>query len=146
MAVGDIFSGIGSLFEAQGSEKEAQLFNQAATVGKEEIKVEAASGGIQQQAERRQIYQAVGQNVAAAGGGNLSTSGSALDVLRSSQQQGALQVQLTGAQTGIQEFGTQLQVISAQAQAAEAQATAAAQAGSGIGGILGGVSKLFSLF
>jgi hypothetical protein len=147
VAITDLFGGAGDLFQAQGDQTAANLLNQAAQVGQQEETLEGVSGKIQQQAEARQIYMAGGQNVAAAAGGNLATAGSALNLLRNTRQQGALQQQLTGVQTGIQQEGTQMQVLGVEAEAAQAEAAAQAATMGGIGGILGGLFQgAMSLF
>ena len=142
MAVASIFGGIGDFEESQGEQEAAQLFGEEATVGQQELKYEKASTAIQQTAAQRQIYQASGQNVAGAAAGNLSESGSALNVLRMTKQQGAIQQQLIGTQGEINEAGTQMQIYSAQASQDQANATANAETMAGVGGILGGLGTL----
>ena len=145
-AFGDIFGGIGDLFASQGSQTAADLFGQAVTVGGQELQLEKASGNIEEAAAGRQIYHTISTQQAQVAGSGLAESGSALDILRASRQQGSIQQQVIGANIGIQEEGTQLQIISAQAQQAQAQATAEAQLFAGIGGIVGGIGSLTNLF
>lgn len=146
MAFFNLFGqGIGDLFSAQGSQEAANILNQAAQVGQQMETLEGVSGKLQQQQQQRQLYQVQGQQVAAAGANNTATAGSALNIIRSSQQQGALTQQLTGVQTGIQQEGTQMQVLQIQAEAAQAEAAAQAQTAAGIGSLLGGGVTLGAL-
>lgn len=137
--------GAGDLFSAQGEFQAANILGQAAQVGQQMETLEGVSGKLQQQQQQRQMYQVTGQQVAAAGANNLSTAGSALNLIRSSQQQGALKGQLIGVQTGIQQEGTQIQVLQTEAEAAQAEATGQAQEASGVGSILGGLGSLGTL-
>jgi len=142
MSIGSIFSGVGDLFSAQGDFAAAKLDKQAAQIGQEEEQLEKSSTALQESAQNRQNYQVIGSQIASVGGAGFSESGSGLDLLRSSQAQGAIKEQLIGVQGQIQVEGTKLQVVSAEAQAAAAEAAGQASQSSGFGSILGGIGSL----
>lgn len=142
----DLFGqGAGDFLSAQGEFQAASILNQAAQVGQQMETLEGVSGKLQEQQQRRAMYQITGQQVGAASGNNLATAGSARSIIFSSQGQGALKNQLIGVQTGIQQEGTQIQVLQTEAEAAQAEATGQAQEAAGFGSILGGIGGLAGL-
>lgn len=126
-AVSSIFGGIGDFAEGSAYGQAAKLANINANISKE-------STAVQEFQASHQINQVIGAQRAAVGGAGLRESGSALDLLHSSQQQGALQKAL------IQEQGT----INTQSYQAEADAYKGMQQAAdaaGAGGILGGIMQ-----
>ncbi len=120
-AVSDIFGGYAA---SQGSKMSATQYGRAAQVTKEQTSIEEL-------AARRQIYQTQGSAQAAVAGNGFQLGGSALDVLRSNAQQGALTQGAISLQGAAQEQ-SYLQ------QEKEAKAAAHSQL---LGGILKGVGE-----
>jgi len=121
-AASDIFGGYAA---AQGSKMSATEYGRAAQVTKEQT-------AIKELAANRQIYQSLGATQAAVAGNGFQLGGSALDILRSSTQEGALTkgaISLQGA---------------AQEQSYLQQQKEAKAAGNGqlIGGILKGLGEV----
>lgn len=136
---GDIGGGISSIFGAAGDLKEAAAYGKAASIATQNAKLETESTAIQQAQEGRKIYQTLGAQSAQVGGAGLAASGSALDVLRGSVQQGALQKQLIGLQGAVASNSF------SQEAAAYTGMQGAAKAAAG-GGILGGIFKIAGAF
>lgn len=125
-AVKGLGTGIGDLMTAEGSFQAEGGYKAAAQYARLE-------GAIKQESLNRQIYQTVGQNKAATAANGFQLSGSALDVVQQTAQQG-------GIAKGIAAINTANEV-----QSYEAQAKAAENAG--IGGIIGGgLSLIGGLF
>jgi hypothetical protein len=108
--VTDIFGGsataAGLRLKAQGSLVEAGNYDLAAGLAKQNEKFTEQSTAVKQLMADRQIQQVTGSETADIAGAGFDTgSGSALDLLRSSAQQGALQKQLVGQQGLITEAG-----------------------------------------
>jgi hypothetical protein len=127
-AVSDLFGGLGDLAEASAYGKASQLAGENAQIA-------AASGRIQQVQAQRQIYQSIGGTRADVAGAGLAMSGSALDIIRSSQQQGALTRALIANQTSINVHGYEEEAASYQAMSSAAKMA-------GAGGFLGSLLKV----
>lgn len=108
-AVSDLFSSqataTGLRLKAQGDDVEAGNYDLAATLAKQNEQFTEQSTGVKQAMADRQIYQGIGTEKADIAGAGFGDSGSALDLLRSSAAQGALQKQLVGQQGLITEAG-----------------------------------------
>lgn len=94
---------IQDLFEGEGNAAQANAFSGAATLAEQNAQLEAASTRIQETQTARQVYQTIGTQEADVAGAGFTESGSALDLLQASQQQGALAkslVNIQGAITG----------------------------------------------
>lgn len=135
-AVGDIFAAEGDKAEAQNYELAAQLARSNAFFSEKMTKIRE----VQQQ---REVSQVLGAQQAAYAGGNIAESGSAMDVMRSSAQQGALQYGVLAEQGAMQEAS-----YNEQAQAYETMASAARKSaeGSDIAAGIKGVTALAGLF
>lgn len=143
---------------AQGYTQEADLYNQAATLAGYDVGITAAEGATAVAQRQRQIEMTEATATAATFGGGLvgdtgnpntnpnQYTGTAGDILRSSQQQAALIIGQQQLQTQLQENEfTQMQTaFEAQAAGATAAATAAkAQASAAsAGGILGALGSV----
>lgn len=107
MGLGDIFTGAGQaiedLFGSEGASAEANSFTTAAQLADQNAALTAASTRIQQTQTARQIFQTEGTQLADVAGAGFTESGSALDLLRSSAQQGSLAQALTNIQGAITE-------------------------------------------
>lgn len=143
MAISDIFGGVGGLFQAQGDFSAANLYQEAATLAGEEENVAKQSTAIQQKASQQQTFKAIGSQQASVGTFG-SASGTALDLLRSSRQQGSLQQQMLQTSGNLQNLNFQIQATSAESEAAQANAAGDAATAKGIGGLVGGLFSLFS--
>jgi hypothetical protein len=108
--VSDIFGGYakaaGLNLKAAGDRVEAGNYDLAATLAKQNEQFTEQSTAVKETMAQRQIYQGIGTETADIAGAGFDTgSGSALDLLRSSAQQGAIQKQLIGQQGLITEAG-----------------------------------------
>lgn len=116
-AVSDIFGAVGELKMAKGYSAAAGLAGQNAEIA-------AQSARIQTTMAQRQITQTLGGQRADIAGAGLAASGSALDLMRDSAQQGGLTKQLIAAQGAINVNGYQAEQASYEAQASAAKASA----------------------
>lgn len=126
------------IFGAIGDFSEANDYNTAAKIATQDAALAEESGRIQQTQLSRKVFQTTGQEAAATGAGNFASSGSALDVLRSTVQQGGLQHQIIGLQAGIQADSFRQQAEAYKGQAASAQAA-------GAGGLVNGILGIFGI-
>lgn len=134
----DFAGAAGSIFNAFGDFAEAEGYKTAASLEKQNAGYERLSGEIQLTAQNRKIYQTIGSEEAATGANGLTNSGSALSVLRSSQQQ-------AGLERGLTELQTNINVNSSLERAAADTAQATAKEASGAGSIISGVLGLFGI-
>ena len=165
-AVGDLYSAQGAkaeqdaLFRAAGmAGTAADLSGQAAGIAGKNITIEEASTLLQVYQQQRNLSSTLGTQKAQVGAAGFAESGSALDLLASSREQGAIQRDVLVAQGAINEnsfreqqlgYQTQQQAYLGQQATDYAQAKAAGIAakndqGAAIGNVLGGVMKLAPL-
>ena len=115
-AVNDLFSSeataTGLRLKASGARIEGENYDLAATLAKQNEQFTEQSTAVKQVMADRQISMGIGTEEAGIAGAGFSNSGSALDLLRSSAQQGALQKQLIGQQGLITEAGYNEQAAS----------------------------------
>lgn len=109
-AANDLFSAFATSsslkLKAEGDLVEAQNYDLAAGLARQNKQFTEQSTAVKQIMSDRQIYLGIGSEKAGIAGAGFSTSsGSALDLLRSSASQGALQKQLVGQQGLITEAG-----------------------------------------
>lgn len=133
----DLGGAVSSLFGAVGSFASAKGYKAAAGYAAQNAEIAAQSTAIQETQAQRKIYQTIGGQKADVAGAGLAASGSALDVMRDSAQQGSLTKQL------IQNQGA-INIAGYQEEAANYNAMASASKASGTGGILGGLLKVAS--
>jgi hypothetical protein len=114
---------VGSLFTSQGNAAEANSYTSAAELEQQNAQLTAASTRIQEVQQARAVSQSLGTTEADVAGAGFTSSGSALDILRSSAQQGALATSLVNIQGAINE-----NAYAAQAGADVAKAKAANEA------------------
>jgi|KBSMisStandDraft_5_1062788.scaffolds.fasta_scaffold87455_1 hypothetical protein len=144
-AVSDLFSGFGKLAEgdlkakglniqaeglrlkAKGDLAEAENYDLASGLAKENKQFTEASTAIQQSQLDRNNYLQIGGQRADVAGAGFAESGSALDILRDSAQQGALARAVLGQQGHITEAGYQEQADSFTTLASAARVTAAGE-------------------
>ena len=118
---------IGSLFGALGDFMSIQGYEDAADLAKKQAKYQKISTSIQEMQQTRKNYQIIGgQKADYAASGISSATAGALDVLRSSAEQGSMAKSVIGMQGYLQELE-----YKAQAEAYEQQAQAALISGIG---------------
>lgn len=142
--LGSIGTGISDIFAGQGDLADAKSLKKAAKLEDVNARLAGASKDIQHQAAARDIYQVMGgqqSDIAAAG---FKMSGTALDIVRSSAQQGALTQSLIENQGNIDIQSHVIAAANLRAQAASAQNAAKGAGISGLFGIATGVLSLFS--
>lgn len=148
-AVGDLFAADGYRSKAEGNRQEAKHYRHAGDLADQNARFTAESTAIQAFQTERQVYQGLGSIEAAVAGSGGADSGSALDILRSSAQQGALQEAVLQRQGLISEQGYKEQANSYRDMAVSADRAARdaedAARGSTLTGILKGAGALLSL-
>lgn len=146
--------------QAGAYDTQATSYDLASDTAKSNARLSKVAAEIQQTQTERQIYQVVGGAKADIAGAGLAEKGSALDVIRSSQEQGALQLHLMQTQGTIQQaaFAQQASAYSAEGEGARASAASARGAAAGaaasstankVGGVLsalGGIASIATLF
>lgn len=168
-AVSEIFGGASSIISAGGYkaaqrayEKSAEiyadqgkLYDQMGVQSGANAKIADAGSRIKQMQTEREVLTTLSGQKADIAGTGLASSGSALDIIRSSAQQGALDVALGRISGELEQAGYREEQLSYQAMGKASQAAAAAATGqagaagaqataakvSGGGGILGGLLK-----
>ncbi len=140
-AFSELGGGIGDLFSASGDKKAAKGYYQAAGYALKNVDLVKQSTALQETQAQREIYKVLGGQQADIAGAGLAASGSALDIIRSSAQQGALTKQLINYQGQITENGYEAEAASYIAQGQSLKAAAKGKTASGIGHIVG---SLFS--
>jgi hypothetical protein len=108
-AVSDLFqsqaTADGLRLKAKGSLVEGENYDRASVLADRNAMFAEESTGVKQLMADRQILQGIGREEADIAGAGFANTGSAIDLLRSSSQQGALQKQLIGRQGLITEEG-----------------------------------------
>jgi hypothetical protein len=89
----------GSLLTAKGADIEAAAYGVAAGIATENQRGEALAEQVRQVQIMREIDQTIGQQKAATAANGFQMSGSALDIMQSSYQQGYLSQQISGMQS-----------------------------------------------
>lgn len=123
--VNGIAGAASDLFSAAGSEQAASNYGKAAAFAGTNEALAQESTRVQQLQEQRQTAQVIGQQEAEVGGAGLAESGTALSLMRSSHEQGALTSALTGVQgtANAVSYAAQQQAYLGQQQAEESAAT-----------------------
>jgi hypothetical protein len=132
-AVSDIFAGFGDETRAQGDILEAQNYTLASQYAQQEAQFTKQSTAIQSFQQQRQVSMGLGGVAAEQAAAGFTESGSALDVLRDSASQGALEHAVLARQGLITEASYKEQAASytAMANAADMAAAADKQAATG---------------
>ena len=148
-SVSDLFAGFGDEAKASGYAAEQQEYNEAGAFAGQEAKYSQDSTAIQMAQKNREATMAMGRTASEVAGAGFANSGSALDILRSNAQQGALAQAVTSEQGQIQTQGyteqqqSYEQMANAAGQAAGAAKTAAT--GAFIGAGISAVASVASL-
>lgn len=107
MGWGDIITAggqiVNDLYQSKGSTAEANSFTTAAQLAQQNAALTATSTKIQETQTARSVFQAEGTQMADVASAGFTESGSALDLLRSSANQGALAEALTNIQGAVTE-------------------------------------------
>ena len=141
MAIGDIFGFLGQEDIARGDKEAASLYGEAATLEHQNVEAEQAATSIRTTQIKRQNYQQLGGIQSQVAGGGFALSGSAQDIMRSSQEQGSLKIQSAQTQGALQEQGYNIAATGYNAEAAQASAAGKAAQMSAFGDI----AKIFGL-
>ncbi len=142
-AVGLVGGLVKGIFGKKGADASAAAFAKNAQMSRENANIVRAGTALDMERLARAGAKAAGSISAGAGASGLKTSGSALDVLRESATQNALDRQLRGYQGALEARGYEQQAISQDAQAKGAKAEGKASL---FGGILGGATSLLNAF
>lgn len=148
----DIVSAIGgavsSLFSSKGNTAQANSYTSAAQLEQQNAQLQAASTKIQETQIARSVALSAGTTQADVAGAGFTMSGSALDLMKSSAQQGSLAKSLVNIQGAISEnsYASEAGTYLAKAKAAnEAQTAGTIGAIASVGGaLLSGGTQLVS--
>ncbi len=110
--VSDIFAGFGDIDKMKADELESGQYSEAAVLAEQNKQFTVQSTAIKEAQDTREITQAMGRTTAQVAGAGFSTSGSALDILRSNAQQGAITKAAASEQGLVTEAGYQEQADS----------------------------------
>lgn len=125
--VSDIFQGEADRSKASYDLLEGQEYTEAQTLAEQNEQFTAQSTQIKEAQINREVTASLGKTQAQVAGAGFATSGSALDILRSSAQQGAVTKAVASEQGLITEAGYQEQASSYGLMAQAAQSAAAAE-------------------
>lgn len=149
-AVSDLFAAEGLRSKAKGLAFEKQNYLDAAVMSDKNAEFTELSTGIKLAQLDRSIYKSLGQTTADVAGAGFASSGSALDILADSAQQGSLTKSVTQQQGIINEesYRTQAKAYRNMASAADVAIGAANDAamGADISAGFKGAAAIFSLF
>jgi hypothetical protein len=131
----DLGGAASSLFGAEGNSAQAQSFQGAADLATQNAQLAATSTRIQETQTARSVAMSLGTTQADVAGAGFTMSGSALDLLKSSAQQGSLAKSLVNIQGAINENS-----YAAQAGAYSGEAAAAKEASKA--GMIGAIASV----
>ena len=150
-AVADLFAASADRSKAQGARIEGQEYGLAAGLARQNVEFTQESTGIQEAQASRKIAMSLGTTTAEIGAAGLRTgTGSALDILRSATEQGALTKAVTQQQGLITAAGYEEQAASydlmQQAAGVAAAADEKAAKGAEIGAAISAAAAVGTLF
>jgi hypothetical protein len=129
MASGDVVSSIFNLasgavqdlFNAKGARLSAEAYRDAANISETSANIERESTGIQVLQQQRELYKTLGKQQAGVAGAGFEESGTAIDLLRDSASQGAIQkaVLETQGAINVDSYEQQARLFTAMADAAD---------------------------
>lgn len=125
-AVQDLFAASALRTKARGSRIEAEQYDLAGTLARQNEQFSRTSTEIKMMQQQRGIYLALGQQAADVASSGFAASGSALDLLRDSASQGALTRAVVGQQGLIEQAGYRQQAASYDLMAKSARMAARA--------------------
>jgi hypothetical protein len=141
-AASDLFAAEGTQYKIEGLQFEEQNYQAASQLALQNEQFTKTSTAIQQGQQERELYMGLGRTSAAVANAGLANSGSALDLLRESAQQGATTTAAIGQQGLITEAGYQEQSEAYANMASATQAAIKGEQESEIGNFAGGALKL----
>ena len=141
-AANDIFSFFGSQYREKGNRLEAENYDRAAGFSDLEAEFTKTSTGIKLAQEQRVRFQQEGTVAADVGGAGFTQGGSALDILRQTHEQGALESAVLQQQGLIQEEGYRVQAKNYRNMADASRTAADAQNLGGMGSLVSAGLKL----
>lgn len=156
-AVSDIFNAFGAAqqekISALGLQTEATDYTDAAALAKQNEQFTADSTAIQESQQTRQITQAMGRTAANVAGAGFANSGSALDIMASNAQQGALSKAVLQQQGLMTEAGqaeeatayTNMATAAQETEGMEKNASTLAETGDAIGAVFSAGAAIASL-
>lgn len=101
--VQDIGGAVSALFGAEGSAASAKSYDEASAIATQNAQIVASATAIKEAQTSRAIFQTIGKQQAQIGGAGFAASGTAIDLLRSSASQGALEKAVLAENGAIQE-------------------------------------------
>lgn len=113
---------------AAGDLNEANAYGNAQAIAAGNARVALIGGQVEQSMQQVKLGQTLGEQRAQVSGGGFAESGTALNLLKSSTQQGALEQQITGVNSELQAGGFEEQGAAAAAEATAATAASSAAA------------------
>jgi hypothetical protein len=150
-AAGDIGAGVSDLFQASADKSKAsydlmegQEYTLAADLATQNEQYTQMSTAIKEAGQTREITQALGKTQADVAGAGFAQSGSALDILRSGAQQGAIMKAATSEQGMITEAGYAEQAQSYNLMATAADSAASAEDSAAKGADISAIIKFAS--
>lgn len=142
-AFGDFGQAISDFYAYQGDKASAKNYLEAADIANQNATLEQMSTAIQESATQRQLYKTIGGQQADVAGAGFAESGSAIDLMKDSTRQGAIQKALINVQGTI---NTNAYRAQAGAYMGEYQAAQFAAKSAAAGGGLAAISGIASLF
>lgn len=133
---------VSDIFAAEGDLAESKQYQLAAGMAGANEEYAALMTKVKETQQQRELYQTIGAQQTGFAGGNIAESGSALDVLRSSVQQGSLQQYIINEQGAAQESAYREQQQAYQTMASTAQNAAS---GAYIGAAIKGATAIAAL-
>lgn len=145
-ALGGVVKGFGGLItgemDADAAKEQAKAFHEAALQGREIAELEGEATTLEQYQEQRKLTKSLGEISAAQAANGFAEGGSGLYILADSARQGAVTQGKTGLQGAIEQDAA---IMAANKSDAEAAAARASAKKSEAGGIMSGISGVFSL-
>lgn len=121
LAASNAANAAGSTTQAEGYRREAEAYDTVGSIAEENAKIEGISGNIKQLQLNRGVQRTIGSQRAAVASSGFANSGSSLDIMRSSLQEGYLADQLIRSNTAVTQGGYLEQGAAAQAEAGGAR-------------------------
>ena len=140
--VSDLGSAVSDLFGSKAAGASASSYQEAQAIADQNAKIAAAATNTQEMQETRALQKSLGTTAADVSGAGFASSGSALDIVRDSAMEGALNKALTAEQGAItvNSYEEQAGMFGGMAEAANASGT-----GQLIGGVLQAAGGVLSL-
>ena len=142
-AIGDVGGAVSDLYGAKGALATAGSYGEAQTIAEQNAKIVKQATEIKNIQIGRETYRTLGAQQAEVGGAGFAASGSALDLLRSSASQGAMEKAINEENGIIQEQSYLEQAGLFGGMQKAAKASAGGQTAGAIVSMVGAVAALF---